>query len=658
MPRSRFPALFAASSILMVLFHRPVFAQEAEAAAASGTIEISAPPPEERLAPQAGRTRMDEDDIAASGASSVEELIESLPGVSLSDSGGQGGQSAPSVRGSTTNSVLVIVDGAPAGDPATGLADLSRLGIDPEDIESIEVVKGGASAQWGPDASAGVVIIRTKGARGRTPSFEVEASNLSRVPFASVEGSGFDAVEVPPSGLALVDAQSLALRAVLPGGFTVSAGAERAANEYAYIDANGIDRARKNAGLVGADARASWDGTGLGGRIAARFSGSIRELGLPGTVSAPTPGDSQRDGRAQLSLSYLTDSFFSDAVTFSLAAHGLFSAIEFLPASGERATHGATRAGADASWVFAFTDAFDLGAGIAGRYERLDSSAVTDSSGEAPERFGAGAYAEPRLVLGKLALSAAGRFDWTSDYGGGPSFSLGAALECAEGLKASLVASAAYRAPSFDDLYWPAEPGAAGNPDLSPERSWGGEARVDWKREDAAASLAVFARYVRDVILWQPDGSGIWRPSNWGEALYPGAEAAASIDLGEYSLSGSWNFLRTYALSGGLSFADDVRVPMVAEHSFGARLSRGTARKGWSLGLSYEGLRYLNLANADSLPPRLAMDAEARIPLGGGASLSIKGENLFNELAESVAGYPLPGFGLRIALSWRVGGGD
>ena len=55
-------------------------------------------------------------------------------------------QTTLSLRGSTSGQVLVIVDGVRISDPATGQCDLSRLGFDLADIESIEVIRGGASA--------------------------------------------------------------------------------------------------------------------------------------------------------------------------------------------------------------------------------------------------------------------------------------------------------------------------------------------------------------------------------------------------------------------------------------------------------------------------------------------------------------------------------
>lgn len=115
------------------------------------------------------------EDIEFAGPLSVGELLQELPGagVSLNSNGTQGtsfGVSAINLRylGSSEgsgNRVLVLVDGhrwvnAAGGRGFRDFVDLNTIpmGI----VESIEVLKDGASAIYGADAIAGVVNIRTR----------------------------------------------------------------------------------------------------------------------------------------------------------------------------------------------------------------------------------------------------------------------------------------------------------------------------------------------------------------------------------------------------------------------------------------------------------------------------------------------------------------
>ena len=113
----------------------------------------------------------------ASSASLSSALQGKLSGVEISSSSGMPGASAKiTIRGSRSldgnNQPLYVVDGMPVastpdlstGNSVTGSDYASRaLDIDPNDIESINVLKGqAASALYGMRASNGVIIITTK----------------------------------------------------------------------------------------------------------------------------------------------------------------------------------------------------------------------------------------------------------------------------------------------------------------------------------------------------------------------------------------------------------------------------------------------------------------------------------------------------------------
>lgn len=113
--------------------------------------------------------------------SSVTDVLTArVPGVQVTSSSGSSGTSQQiRIRGassiSLSNEPLVFIDGVRANSSAQSLAGVggqanSRLfDINPEDIESIEVVKGPAAATlYGADASSGVIQIITK--KGRTGS--------------------------------------------------------------------------------------------------------------------------------------------------------------------------------------------------------------------------------------------------------------------------------------------------------------------------------------------------------------------------------------------------------------------------------------------------------------------------------------------------------
>ncbi|HEC44633.1 MAG TPA: SusC/RagA family TonB-linked outer membrane protein [Bacteroides sp.] len=146
-----------------------------------------------------GVQKVDGDDIARSNnANMLNSLSGKVAGVRVtSSSGSAGGSSFIEIRGSSSilgnNQPLFIVDGVPIdnGGGAGGVQGvaLSNRAIDlnPEDIESMSVLKGGAAtALYGLRAANGAIIITTKkGTAGRTSinlHSSVTIENISQVP--------------------------------------------------------------------------------------------------------------------------------------------------------------------------------------------------------------------------------------------------------------------------------------------------------------------------------------------------------------------------------------------------------------------------------------------------------------------------------------------
>ncbi|MEM6514329.1 MAG: TonB-dependent receptor, partial [Pseudomonadota bacterium] len=110
-------------------------------------------------------TVIDRDAIERREARNVAELLRSVPGFAVSQTGVTGTQTQIRLRGAEANHLLVLVDGVRATDPAT--SDEFRWEfLSTASIERIEIVRGAQSALWGSDAIAGVVNIITRGASG------------------------------------------------------------------------------------------------------------------------------------------------------------------------------------------------------------------------------------------------------------------------------------------------------------------------------------------------------------------------------------------------------------------------------------------------------------------------------------------------------------
>ena len=89
------------------------------------------------------------------------DLLQDVPGFTVSRSGSIGSQTQVRVRGAEANQVLVLIDGIEANDPA-GNDEFAFQDLTTWDVERIEVVRGPQSALWGSDALSGVVNVITR----------------------------------------------------------------------------------------------------------------------------------------------------------------------------------------------------------------------------------------------------------------------------------------------------------------------------------------------------------------------------------------------------------------------------------------------------------------------------------------------------------------
>lgn len=104
------------------------------------------------------------DELRAQQVRNAVEALRSLPGVSVSRSGGIGNFTQVRIRGAEGNQTLVLVDGIEANNIADGEFDFSHLSA--EDIERIEVIRGPMSGLYGSNAVGGVINIITRQGRG------------------------------------------------------------------------------------------------------------------------------------------------------------------------------------------------------------------------------------------------------------------------------------------------------------------------------------------------------------------------------------------------------------------------------------------------------------------------------------------------------------
>ncbi|MDR0456900.1 MAG: TonB-dependent receptor, partial [Treponema sp.] len=220
-----------------------------------------------------------------------------------------------------------------------------------------------------------------------------------------------------------------------------------------------------------------------------------------------------------------------------------------------------------------------------------------------------------------------------------------------------------FKFPDFEELYWTGGGGGAagssvGNPDLRPEDGWGGDIGAAWKiKESVKLENVFFAQWTQDSIHWYSKSGGIWRPENVGEAVFFGLDNrlrfTISLNRGPVKKivpSLSYQYVASYLLSYGYTFASAQRIPYSPEHTFGGSLDIEWETGSLLISGHYESLRYHDTANLTVLQPHFLLNVAVNQKIGKNLAAFGILRNILNESYESFYDYPMPGITLTVGM--------
>jgi outer membrane cobalamin receptor len=458
-------------------------------------------------------------------AKNVAELVATAPGVAVSDYGGLGHLSTISIRGSTADGVLVLLDGLPLNSAAGGGVDLAS--IPRHWIERIEVIRGPEGAAYGAGALGGVVNVVTRAGRGRA-SAETTAGAFRSFSAAAEASAG------APEGWILGSASG----ETTGGAFPYLFDDEPAVAGNAMLARVRENNATARGGLLLKGA-AGWGGRRLDALV--QVSGGRREL--PGSVYQLTPGNWERDGRALASVRLATPTTLDGATLAGRAtARGeVFDLHESGGAVQQRG--GAATLDGDAR--------FEHRAGVLVARASLGGEALTGDGVEATRRRPTlAASVGEDLILSGVRVAPAARLDRIGPFSGW-SAKLGASVPLPLGASIRASAGRTFRAPSFSELYL-RQGVVAPNPDLRSEEGLGADASVALEGRYGFASVGGHVTAYDDLIFYQSVGTGV-KPFNAGRSLASGIELEGSTSpLGPAgaAVEGSYTYLATEILRG------------------------------------------------------------------------------------------------------------
>ena len=237
------------------------------------------------------------------------------------------------------------------------------------------------------------------------------------------------------------------------------------------------------------------------------------------------------------------------------------------------------------------------------------------------------------------------RSDDNEQFGSHATGSLGWGMAFDHGLRLSASAGTGFKAPTFNDLYFP----FSGNPELEPERSKSLNLGLAQQAEAWRWGLDVYETRIDELIGLDSN----WMPQNIERARIRGAELTGAVTLAGWELAAQLSHTDPRNRTDGNNHG--YLLPRRARNT--GRIDVDRAFGDLRLGLTASGAshRYDNAANSVRLGGYATLDLRLAWTLTPRWTLEARAGNVLDRAYETIAWYNQPGreYGLSLRYAAR-----
>lgn len=546
-------------------------------------------------------------EIERSQAITVAEILQKTPGVMITNSGGIGKSSSIYLRGTSTKNLLILIDGIRVGSATLGQVSVEDLNL--SQVERIEIVRGPRSSLYGSDAAGGVIQIFTRRGAGKlTPSFTISAGS-----------DGTSSAEIG-----------------LQGGDD---------NRWFNVTASGITTDGFDSKTTGDVDDDGYHNQGLQLKLGQRFDGGHE---LEGFFSI-TDAENEYDGRSDR----------SDTLTKVMGARGSIAVSDmWLVNLSAGRSWNKTKAFSGNTFKSRFEtvrDSFTIQNDVLISDDNqfifgvdyLNDKIASSNTYDEEQRYNWAGFAQYQLALGQSDLQFSIRRDENEQFGSHTTGGVAWGIPLNDSLKLVASYGTAFKAPSFNDLYYPLDAyGYQGNADLVPEESDTFELSLRGNVEQLNWQASLYQTHFENMITWSSRTS----PENVDKARIRGLELSADYQWQQWLLSGNVSFINPENRSGAnkgnrLARRADRIANINLDRDFGA-LTLGAT-------LHAEGRRYTSDSNTSSLEGFGTVDLRAAYQLAPAWQVRAKLSNLLDKQYQTISGYNQAGSTALFTLAYQ-----
>ncbi|MFA0088264.1 TonB-dependent receptor domain-containing protein [Vibrio sp. 10N.261.51.F12] len=563
--------------------------EQAPASTADDTMIVTANRVEQtKSSVLASTTVMTRADIETIKANSILDVLKTVPGIEINSSGGNAQETSIYIRGTLTKHALVLLDGVRLNSATNGGAS---IGLIPAfAIERIEVVRGPRAAVYGSDAIGGVINITTASS---TDNHEARvgygSNNTKQLGWRSTG----------------------AISENTTGGITLQAERSDGYNIYQMSpesDSHGYD----SQVVIGNLKHIIDDNWSL------KFNGlsSLSHVEYANSFDGSKQESESNNYQLAGEVNYKNESYLSEFQVSTSYNNGKDG-----DAAGTAAKSELTSTRNSILWANTYTGFkyITLNAGLDYYLEKANRGGSNTQDYGKTSKDNKAAFMTALFEYDKITLDGSVRRDEDSAFGNHNTWNVGAGYFVTDSVQILASSGSAFKAPTFNDLYWP----NAGNENLKPETSQSSELGIRGYHQLIEWEISAYQTDIKDLIDWAPNQSGIWTPSNVDNASVKGIELQAKFS--------TW--LVNHRISA--DFKDPVN------EKDGSQLIR-RAKQNYKLvsDFTYDDFSTALIANyvgerkdkaGGTLDPYLTVDIALGYQINSQFDVSLKANNLFDE---------------------------
>ncbi len=574
---------------------------------------------------------------------SLTELLSQQPGINVQQFGGLGQLSNITIRGSTSEQVTVFIDGMKLNTAQGSSVDFSTIPLDT--IDRIEIIRGGASAQFGSDAIGGAINIITK----KTKKKQNADIALSGGSFGTFKATGGYSRQFEKFSILLDYTHSQSegdftfiSTPVNIGGVNVGGGVEYTRENNAFFSENGMLKIEGDpSARVHFNLMSDWFGTHRGvtpteeGQILRapdnppRAEENVAKNYSTFNVEVKSVAVKDLNLRAQSFLNY-EYSHFSDPTPLIISpidvryfnyTFGAYMAWSYPLKTGP----------VSQNLKFSYT----LQEDIFNEQNLVPNGPSTGSH----DRTTNGLYFSDELSFweGRLQLNPSARFENTNDFGSRYALHLGILANPLSWLTFKSNVDNAFRYPNFNELFFPNEGIIRGNPDLIPEEAIDFDIGFVFRHRFGREEIGYFLNRIDNSIIFLPITPFTIAPINTERVNGQGIEFSTFLSPWSHlDLDANFTLLDAHLLNSGN------QLPGRPKYKVNAKVS---LKNKW--GSLYATLQYIDKMPID-LPNTTFINQRAQVDVGGTLKIfkhyyfGLELKDVNNVQMVDARGFPLP----------------